>query len=111
MAIVCPKCKSQYDITLFEFGRTLKCDCGYVINVNKNQFKYNFIRVYSTPKQGEIALIKSLLDSNKIPYYIKGENFGTLYGPADGLSTMDIMIREDYSEDVKELLKDFIKPK
>jgi len=32
MAIICPKCKNQYDITLFEFGRTLKCDCGYQIN-------------------------------------------------------------------------------
>ena len=110
MAIICPKCKSQYDITLFEFGRSLKCDCGYLINPNKNQFKYNFIEVYSTPKQGEIALIKSILNSSKIPYYIKGENFGTLYGPADGLSTMDIMVSEDYSEDTKELLKDFIKP-
>lgn len=35
MAVICPKCKSQYDITLFQFGRTLKCDCGYVINPNK----------------------------------------------------------------------------
>ncbi|MBL7198046.1 MAG: hypothetical protein ISS47_08095 [Candidatus Omnitrophica bacterium] len=35
MAIVCEKCKRQYDITLFQFGRTLKCDCGYVINPNK----------------------------------------------------------------------------
>jgi hypothetical protein len=110
MAIICPKCKSQYDITLFEFGRTLKCDCGYVINPNKNQSEYKFVKVYSSPKQGEIALIKSLLDGNKIPYYIKGENFGTLCGPADGLSTMDIMIKEDYSEDAKKLLKDFINP-
>jgi len=35
MAIICPKCKSQYDITLFQFGRTLKCGCGYIINPNK----------------------------------------------------------------------------
>jgi len=35
MAIICPKCKKQYDITLFEFGRTLKCDCGYQINPNE----------------------------------------------------------------------------
>lgn len=110
MAIICPKCKSQYDITLFEFGRSLKCDCGYVINPNKNQSEYKFVKIYSTPRQGEIALIKSILNSSKIPYYIKGENFGTLYGPANGLSMMDIMVSEDYSEDVKELLKDFIKP-
>jgi len=35
MAIICPICKSQYDITLFQFGRTLKCDCGYSINPNR----------------------------------------------------------------------------
>ena len=42
MAIICPKCKSQYDITLFQFGRTVRCDCGYVINLNK--FKPNKIK-------------------------------------------------------------------
>lgn len=35
MAVICPKCKSQYDITLFEFGRTLKCDGGYELNPGK----------------------------------------------------------------------------
>jgi hypothetical protein len=76
----------------------------------KSQEEYKFIKVYTTPKLGEISVIKSILDAQNIPYYIKGENFGTLYGPADGLSSMDIMIREDYSEDVKELLKEFIFP-
>jgi dsDNA-specific endonuclease/ATPase MutS2 len=35
MAIICPRCKSQYDITLFQFGNTVKCDCGYEINQNE----------------------------------------------------------------------------
>lgn len=77
------------------------------MKVNKKQF----IKVYSTSNQAEIAIIRSILDGQKIPYYIKGENFGTLYGPADGLSSMDIMIREGYSKDTEELLKDFINPK
>jgi hypothetical protein len=71
---------------------------------------YKFIRVFTTPKIGEIVIIKSLLDSDKIPYYIKGENFGTLYGPADGLSSADVMVREDYAEHANKLLKDFINP-
>lgn len=78
--------------------------------MNKNQSNYKFVKIYSTPKQGEIAIIKSILDSQGISYYIKGENFGTLYGAANGLSSMDVMIRGDYSEDAKELLKEFIKP-
>jgi uncharacterized protein with PIN domain len=28
MAVNCPKCGSQYDVTLFEFGRTINCACG-----------------------------------------------------------------------------------
>jgi len=77
--------------------------------MEEKQPEHEFERVYSSPKQGEIGLIKSLLDGENIPYYIKGENFGTLYGPADGLSSMEVMIRKDYLETAKELLQDFIK--
>ena len=28
MAIPCPRCGREYDVTLFEFGRTLWCTCG-----------------------------------------------------------------------------------
>jgi hypothetical protein len=32
MAIVCPDCSREFDITLFQFGRALVCDCGRVID-------------------------------------------------------------------------------
>jgi hypothetical protein len=32
MAIPCPRCNRQYDITLFEFGRKVVCECGEVIS-------------------------------------------------------------------------------
>ena len=76
----------------------------------RNQKEYKFIKVYTTPKLGEIAVIRSILDAQNIPYHIKGEHFATLYGQADGLSSMDIMVSEEYSEDAKELLKEFISP-
>ena len=28
MSVRCPKCKKEYDVTLFEFGREVVCDCG-----------------------------------------------------------------------------------
>jgi len=28
MAIICKRCGRQYDVTLFQFGRTIRCDCG-----------------------------------------------------------------------------------
>jgi hypothetical protein len=28
MAITCPQCGAEYDVTLFTFGRSIRCDCG-----------------------------------------------------------------------------------
>jgi dsDNA-specific endonuclease/ATPase MutS2 len=28
MAILCPRCGRQYDVTLFSFGASVDCDCG-----------------------------------------------------------------------------------
>ncbi len=28
MAITCPECGREYDVTLFDFGRTIQCTCG-----------------------------------------------------------------------------------
>ncbi|MBU1998760.1 MAG: DUF2007 domain-containing protein, partial [Candidatus Omnitrophica bacterium] len=80
------------------------------IIINKERKHYKFIKIYTTPKLAEISFIKSIFQNQDIPYYIKGENFGTLYGPAYGLSSMDIMVREDDAIEAKGLLKDFIVP-
>lgn len=32
MAVTCPRCGRQYDITIFQFGRTVTCGCGAVID-------------------------------------------------------------------------------
>lgn len=32
MAVICPKCQRQYDVTLFQFGRSVRCDCGAEVN-------------------------------------------------------------------------------
>jgi hypothetical protein len=32
MAVICPRCGRQYDVTLFQFGRGISCDCGAEIN-------------------------------------------------------------------------------
>jgi DNA-directed RNA polymerase subunit RPC12/RpoP len=48
MAISCQKCGRQYDVTLFEFGRTIDCACGgrvgfkHRINLSKDSEKIKF---------------------------------------------------------------------
>jgi len=67
------------------------------------------VKVYATPRQDEIALIKSILDAEDIPYFIKGEHFGTMYGPAHFLSSMEVLVPRDRLEDAEELLRDLIR--
>lgn len=31
MAVVCKRCGRQYDVTLFQFGRTVRCECGEIL--------------------------------------------------------------------------------
>jgi hypothetical protein len=31
MAFVCPRCGREYDVTLFEYGRRIRCPCGELI--------------------------------------------------------------------------------
>ena len=32
MAVTCPNCGKEYDATLFQFGRKVKCDCGATVD-------------------------------------------------------------------------------
>ncbi len=45
MAISCVKCGRQYDVTLFQFGRTINCACGE---------RVGFEHKLNLPKQAEI---------------------------------------------------------
>lgn len=35
MAITCPECGREYDVTLFQFGRTIHCTCGTRVGLEK----------------------------------------------------------------------------
>jgi hypothetical protein len=32
MAILCPDCGAEYDVTIFAFGATVTCDCGATVS-------------------------------------------------------------------------------
>ena len=32
MAILCPDCGAEFDVTVFAFGATVKCDCGATVS-------------------------------------------------------------------------------
>lgn len=49
MAVPCPSCGREYDVTLFEFGRTIWCTCGGRVGVEP--------RVRRSPRDSETRFI------------------------------------------------------
>jgi DNA-directed RNA polymerase subunit M/transcription elongation factor TFIIS len=85
----CPKCEALIDFN-FELPKVLK--------------KENYVEFLSAINIGDISMIRSLLDSGGIDYYIFEENFvhvRPLLEPAR------LFVNETQIEEVKEILKDF----
>lgn len=63
-------------------------------------------KLYVPNSESELAVIRSLLDSADIPYYIRNEYFGSLYiGPIiGGLNNKPIFVHENYYKEAKDIL-------
>ncbi|NLS98280.1 MAG: hypothetical protein GXX96_39625 [Planctomycetaceae bacterium] len=35
MAITCPRCGAQFDVTLFQFGHGVRCQCGQWVELER----------------------------------------------------------------------------
>jgi hypothetical protein len=75
LQMFCPKCKSEYREGFY------KCaDCGeYLISAPPlepaDDFgDVEFVEVFSTYSQGDIAFLKSVLDGEGITYFFQGES-------------------------------------
>jgi len=108
--IICPNCKSDLQLEDDErISKKVHCpECGSLIDFNidppivKNRKEYT--QVFSSLNQGDIGIVKSILDDGDIDYYVLGENFlsvDPLIQPAK------FFILNEQIEEVRELLKDF----
>ena len=70
--------------------------------------KIRFKKLLTLSNVAQLAVVKSLLEDLKIPYYITNEYFSTLYGAADGLTRMDLFVEEENFLRAKEVLRDFL---
>ncbi len=63
-----------------------------------------YVEVLNSYNAGEIALIKSILDGERIDYYFRGEHFNAL-----GLQVQPtvLLVMEDQVEHVHSLLNEF----
>lgn len=87
MAITCPRCGSEFDVTLFEFGHRVRCDCGVEIEFPGTDLRSGHVAQDNPGPSHEDRCAGSLL----------GTACGDILGAAvEGSSARDI--REPYSE-------------
>ncbi len=61
MAVYCPRCERQYDVTLFEFGRTVRCECGAFVGSPGSGVSASHITV-SRPTEVQAAAARAACD-------------------------------------------------
>ena len=67
MAIRCPQCKREFDVTLFEFDRTIRCACGNIVNLTHKEQWRELLHTHKDEEK-KINQIKTLAD--KISFLI-----------------------------------------
>lgn len=68
------------------------------------------IKLYSPDNESELAIIRTVLDSDGIPYFIHNDHFGSLRigPPIDLFNKKTIMVDEEHEERARELLAHFL---
>lgn len=108
----CPKCKAEY-----RKGFTTCTECLIPLVAKlppepEEKPEYvKYVHLYSPQNAVELALLQSILDSENICYFVKNNNFGSLWvGPNIKLyNSKTIEVQDDQYGKAKELMTDYFK--
>jgi uncharacterized protein len=75
VAIPCPGCGREYDVTLFQFGRTISCTCGSRVGLEK--------RVGPAPRESAEGAPSFLTDAmlGRLARSLRALGYDTVYDP------------------------------
>jgi len=100
----CAKCGKEYEEDIY-----MCSECGVSLvpelpqdSKNESLELAEFEEILFTPNSGDMAVIKSLLDSEGIVYHFRGEFFTSVHPLAQPAR---LMVRTDQAEGVKEILE------
>ena len=97
----CPECKSEYRQG---FTRCTDCDMDLVHELPSEEAEFvEYVQVLATHNAADISFIKSILDGEKIDYFLKGELFNQLEPP---VQPAILMVRKEHVETANDLLRD-----
>ena len=97
----CPKCRTEYREG---FNVCADCDSDLVEELPPEEAPEftEYVEVLGTYNPADVALIKSILDAEKITYYFNAEHF--MYVPLG--ETLRLMVKKDQAKKAKQVLKD-----
>jgi len=98
----CPKCRTEYRE---EFYVCVDCSSDLVDELppeEEPEFT-DYIEVMGTYNPADVALIKSILDTEKITYYFNAEHFMYVEPLVEPVR---LMVKTDEADKAKELLRD-----
>jgi len=98
----CPQCKAEF---IEGITRCPECAIDLIaeLPLEPEPEFVDYVQVLATYNPADIAFLKSLLDSERIAYFFKGEHFMHVRPLADPVR---LMVRADQVELVLDLLKD-----
>ena len=98
----CPNCRSEYRV---DFAWCKDCDVALVADLPSEEEPefVDLVEVLTMADAGQIPLIKSILEGEKIPYLAQGENFNLARNIA-----VRFLVPREYLETARELLIDFL---
>ena len=62
MAFRCPECGREYDATLFEFGRSIRCECGAVVDPEGGKIWKKIGEMLSEEEEKNVRLLQRMVD-------------------------------------------------
>ena len=106
----CPICKAEYRPG---FTHCSDCNAELVSELLSDRPKevHDMVTLYSPNSEIELAMIKSLLDAERVNYFVKNENFGSMeVGPQIALfNRRIIMVQDNQLENASTLINDYLK--
>jgi hypothetical protein len=100
----CPKCGKEYEEDIYVCS---ECGVSLVPDLLPHPKKESlelagFEEILLTPSSEDMAVVKSLLDSEGITYYFRREFFSSVHPLSQPAR---LMVRTDQAEEVKEILE------
>ena len=95
MAITCPRCGAGFDVTLFEFGHAVRCDCGAWVDLAQGHLRTQVNPAKEGAKMAEIEI-------GKVTHYFSKIGVAAIAITQDSLKVGDTIHIKGHTSDFQQ---------